>query len=207
MAKIIKTDINLIDVRIKLDTLALDSHPVDTKQGRSIAKRTIKLDYIKDGGIIKVPANKWMMGWLKLVFKSKAKDTVVLLPDNMDDWSLGSAKDLLVGRKLEEWRASGDKTVDYELGDELKDIGLYPYHEYVPIQSKKASIVKYFYKINEKSKPITLLIYTMIPPEMVLGNMKSFGRIYGLGSKAGGYRIGTFNVLESKVDKIGEVVV
>ena len=206
MAKVTKTDIHLIDVRIKLDTLALDSHPVDIKQGKSIAKRTIKLDYIKDGGIIKIPANKWMMGWLKLVFKSKAKDTVVLLPDNMESWSLGIAKDLLVGRKLEEWNASGDKSVDYELGDELKDTGLYPYHEYVPIQSKKTSIVKYYYKINNRSSPITLLIYTMIPPEMVLGNMKSFGSIYGLGSKAGGYRIGTFKVLESKVNKIGDVI-
>lgn len=202
-----KNEINLIDVSIKLDKLALDSHPTDIKQGRSVAKRIIKLDFIRDGGIVKIPAQKWMMGWLKLLFKSKAIGTVVLLPEDMEYCSLGTAKDILTGKTPEEWKNSGDKTVEYELGDELKGINLYPFHEYVPLPSKKGSIVKYYYKINDKSKPITLLIYTLIPPELVIGNMKSFGRIYGLGCKAGGYRIGTFKLLDSKINKVGEVIV
>lgn len=207
MAKKIEiVPINQIDVTIKLDALALDSHPIDEKSGRSIAKRIIKLDYIKDGGIIKVPAQKWMLGWLKLLFKSRATGTVVLLPHKLDDYSLGTAKDLLVGRSLEEWKSAGDRSVTYELGEELKDIGLYPYHEYVPLQNKRTSIIRYYYKINEKSKPIKLLINTMISPDDVIKNMKNFGRIYGLGVKAGGYRIGTFIVQDSKVEKIGEVI-
>lgn len=202
-----KKEINLIEVGIQLHALALDSHPVDTKSGRQTAKRTIKLNYIQDGGIIKAPIHLWMFGWIKELFKSKAKGTVIYLPDKIPFASLGSAKDILIGRTVKEWDTIGDKTVPYTLGEELEPYNLYPFHEYVSLGGGKGSVVKYYYKLNEKTKPVRLFIYSLIPPELIVGNMNNLGKIYGLGSKANGYRIGTFTVLDSKVSKIGEIII
>ena len=116
MAKTITTDINLINLTIKLDTLVLDSHPNDLKQGAKIAKRIINLDYIKDGGIIKAPIHRWMFGWLKELYGlSKTKGSKVVLPDNMDAYALGTAKDILAGKTEKEWEKTGDKSVVYDL--------------------------------------------------------------------------------------------
>jgi len=202
-----KKEINLCNVSIKLDAVALDSHPVDTKQGNKTAKRTIKLGYIKDGGIIKAPVHDWVKGWLKELFgQSRFKGTEVHLPDKMPAFSLGSAKDILVGRSAKEWELEGDKTVPYELGDELKTYNLYPFHNYVSLPGKGGSILKYFYKCNEKTKPVQLLIYSMIPPDNLIGNMENLGVVYGLGPKANGSRLGTFKIVDKKVTKIGEIV-
>lgn len=201
-----KKEINLCNVTIKLDALALDSHPVDTKMGNKTAKRTIQLGYIQDGGIIKAPIHLWTFGWLKELFKSKANGTVVHLPDKMPAFSLGSAKDILVGRTEADWNINGDKTVPYDFAPELAPYKLYPYHNYVSLGGKMGSIVKYFYKCNEKTNPIQLMIYTMIPPSLVIDNMKNLGKVYGLGPKANGYRLGTFTVKDYKIEKIGEVV-
>lgn len=200
-----KKEISLCAVSIKLDALALDAHPVDQKIGNKTDKRTIKLGYIREGGVIKAPVHLWMYGWLKELFRGKSKGTVVHLPDQLEAFSLGTAKELLVGKSPEEWEVSGDKTVPYELAPELKPLDLYPYHEYVPI--KGGSIIKYHYKVNGKTKTVPLLIYTLLPTEMVINNLKNLGKIYGLGPKANGYRLGTFSVQESKISKIGEVLV
>jgi len=201
-----KKEINCISVSIKLDALALDSHPIDIKMGNKTQKRTIALSYIQDGGIIKAPIHLWMFGWLKELFKSKAQGTVVHLPDRLPVASLGSAKDILVGRTAQDWEINGDKTVPYDFTPELEPYKLYPYHNYVSLGGRMGSIVKYFYKCNEKTKPVSLLIYTMIPSSLVIDNMKNLGKVYGLGPKANGYRLGTFTVLDTNVAKIGEVV-
>lgn len=202
-----KKEITMCNVSIKLDAVALDSHPVDTKSGNKTAKRTIKLGYIHDGGIIKAPVHLWMFGWLKEVFgQSKSKGTVVHLPDKMPAFSLGSTKDILIGRTAKEWEQDGDKTVPYELGEELKPYNLYPYHNYVSLPGKGGSILKYFYKCNEKTKPVQLFIYSLIPSEILIGNMENLGGVYGLGPKANGYRLGTFKIVDKKVTKIGEIV-
>lgn len=206
-----KKEINLIEAVISLDELVLDSHPIDTKQGMKTSKRTIKLEYIMDGGVIKAPIHLWMFGWIKELFKSKSKGTVVHLPDKLPLYSLGSAKDLLSGISAETWELKGDKTVPYEFGAELKPYNLYLFHNYVSLGLGKGSIIKYFYKCVPKNKeigiPVRLEIYTLIPPEIIIENMKNLGKIYGIGPKADGYRLGTFKVIETKVRKLGEIVV
>jgi hypothetical protein len=202
-----KKEINLINATIKLDSLALDSHPIDTKMGNKTQKRTIQLAYIQEGGIIKAPIHLWMFGWLKELFgQSKTKGTTVYLPDKLPAFSLGSAKDILIGRSSGDWELTGDKTVPYAFSPELEPYKLYPFHNYVSLGGKMGSIVKYFYKCNDKTKPVQLMIYSMIPPELIVDNMKNLGKVYGIGPKANGYRLGTFSVLDTKVTKIGEVV-
>jgi len=203
--KQVKTEINLCNISIKLDALALDSHPIDIKQGRSVEKRVIKLAFIQDGGIIKAPVHLWMFGWLKGLFKSKAIGTTVYLPDKMPAWSLGSAKDILIGKTEKQWKETGDRNVVYELDEDLAKLKLWPFHNFVPLGGRMGSATKYFYECNSKMAPVQLLIYTMIPTDLLIDNMKNLGKVYGIGPKGNGYRLGTFTVIDSKVSKIGEI--
>jgi hypothetical protein len=146
-----------------------------------------------------------MFGWLKGLFKSKATGTTVYLPDKMPAWSLGPAKDILIGKSQKQWDENGDKTYICELDEDLAPFKLYPFHNYVSLGGRQGSIVKYFYECNNKTAPVQLLIYTMIPPDLLIENMKNLGTVYGIGPKANGYRIGTFKVVDSKFQKIGEI--
>jgi len=202
-----KKEINLINVTIKLDQVALDCHPIDTKMGNKTAKRTVTLSYVKEGGIIKAPIHLWTFGWLKELFgMSKTKGTTVYLPDKLPAFSLGTAKDVLVGKTSEQWNLTGDKTVSYDFSPELAPYKLYPFHNYVSLGGSKGSVTKYFYICNDKTNPVPLMIYSMIPPSLIVDNMNNLGKVYGIGPKADGYRLGTFSVIDAKITKIGEVV-
>jgi len=197
--------LNQITLSIKFNRLALNADYSEEKIGTRSKKRTIHLPYLEDG-MIKIPAQKWTIGWLKSLF-GKTKDTrntSVKFPSGVLTWTIGQAGDLLVGVAADHWMPP-ESAAPYELDAELLELGIFPIHEWV-INTMGKSVTKLYYMIDGKdSRKVPLEVVTTLPAKSIVDAFKNMGGALGMGPRAACVRHGTFVASDFKITELGEV--
>ena len=208
MVKAKTISLNQCAVTIRFNRLALNADYTDEKVGIKSVKRTIHLPYLGTDGLIYIPAQKWLFGWLKSFFGNvkDIRSTSVRFKSGEVNFPIGRADKLLEGIPSAKW-VNPESAAPYVLDEELTKLGLYPNLEWV-ISTDKKSRTKLYYLLSNASgdmMDIPLEIISTLQPKPLEDIMRKAGRALGMGPRAACARHGVFDVIEFKSREIGIV--
>ena len=200
--------LNRCSATIKFDRLALDAHYTSDKVGTKIVKRTVHLTYLGDDGLIRIPAQKWVYGWLKSLFgKGKPiQNTSVRLQSGELTQPVGQADKILDGIAADKW-IDPEGSVPYVLDKNLEELATYPHLEYVT-NAQRTAVTKVYYLLHNRNDGMMVMpieIVTVLQGSVIEGAFREIGRSLGMGPRAACTRHGTFEVVKFKSKEIGTV--
>ena len=200
--------LNRCSATIKFDRLALNAEYTADKVGTKIVKRTIHLPYLGDDGLIRIPAQKWVYGWLKSLFgKGKPiQNTSVRLQSGELTQPVGQADKILDGIAADKW-INPEGAVPYALDKNLEALETFPYLEYVTT-TRGSTATKVYYLLHNRNDGMMVMpveIVTVLQGSVIESAFREIGRSLGMGPRAACARHGTFEVIKFKSKEIGTV--
>ncbi len=208
MVKAKTISLNRCSATIMFDRLALNAEYTADKVGTKIVKRTIHLPYLGDDGLIRIPAQKWVYGWLKSLFGKgmPIQNTSVRLQSGELTQPVGQADKILDGIAADKW-IDPEGSVPYVLDENLEKLATYPHLEYVT-NTMRTSVTKVYYLLHNRDDgmmAIPLEIVTVLQGSVIESAFREIGRSLGMGPRAACTRHGTFEVVKFKSAEIGTV--
>ena len=208
MVKAKTISLNRCSVTIMFDRLALNADYSDEKVGIKSVKRTIHLPYLGDDGMIYIPAQKWVYGWLKSLFGNikDIRNTSVRLQSGEITQPIGRADKILDGIAADKW-VNPESAAPYVLDENLGKLATYPHLEWV-ISTDRKSRTKLYYLLHNRNKGMKVVpieIVTTLEVSALESMFREVGRSLGMGPRAACARHGTFEVVEFKSKEIGTV--